>query len=159
VFIRPSSQKFRYLWCNCGYDSYHGELMSSSYVGHIERGDDVNLTKLILHAELGHEVRSVGKPEQSRRSCLKNDMNEFEISRSRWNSDYLDRNAWRAKLHVGKKSAMKQWLLREESKHIARHDASNDRNFTSAIFDEVRFKRAERLLQEWTRSNRSRNLT
>jgi hypothetical protein len=61
--------------------------------------------------------------------------------------------------YVGKKSAMKQWLLREESKHIGRHDACNDRNVTRAIFDEVRSKRAERLLQEWTSSNRSRNLT
>jgi hypothetical protein len=42
---------------------------------------------------------------------------------------------------------------------IGRHDACNDRNVTRAIFDEVRSKRAERLLQEWTRSNRSRNLT
>jgi hypothetical protein len=90
---------------------------------------------------------------------LKNDMHEFGISRSTWRSDCLDRNAWRAQLHIGKKSAMKQWLLREESKHIGRHDACNDRNVARAIFDEVRSKRAERLLQEWTRSNRSRNLT
>jgi hypothetical protein len=50
-------------------------------------------------------------------------------------------------------------LLREESKLIGRHDACNDRNVTRAIFDEVRSKRVERLIQEWTRSNRSRNLT
>jgi hypothetical protein len=75
------------------------------YVGHIERGDDINLTKIILHAELGQGVRPVGKPEQPFRSCLKNDMNEFGISRSTWRSDCLDRNAWRAQLHIGKKSA------------------------------------------------------
>jgi hypothetical protein len=54
---------------------------------------------------------------------------------------------------------MKQWLLREQSKHIGRHDACNDRNVTTAIFDEIRSKRAERRLQERTRSNRGRNLT
>jgi hypothetical protein len=53
--------------------------------------------------------------------------NEFGIRRSTWRSDCLDRNAWSAKLHIGKKSAMKQWLLREESKHIGRHDACNIR--------------------------------
>jgi hypothetical protein len=55
-------------------------------------------------------------------------------------------------LHIGKKRAMKQWLLREESKHRGRHDACNDCNIPRAIFD-------ERLRQEWTCSNRSRNLT
>jgi hypothetical protein len=114
-----------------------------------EEIDYVNLTKIILHAELGQGVRPVGKPEQSFRSCL---MNEFGISQSTWRSDCLNRNAWRAQLHIGKKSAMKQWLLREESKHIGRHDACNDHNVT-------RSKRTKRLLQEWTRSNRSRNLT
>jgi hypothetical protein len=43
--------------------------------------------------------------------------------------------------------------------YISRYDACNDRNVTWGIFDEVRSKRAERLLQELTRSNRSRNLT
>jgi hypothetical protein len=42
---------------------------------------------------------------------------------------------------------------------LSRHDACNDRNVTRAIFDKVRYKRAERLLQEWTRSTMSRNLT
>jgi hypothetical protein len=84
-----------------------------------------------------------------------NDMNEFGISRSTWCSDCLDRNAWRAMLHIGKK----KWLLREESKHIGRHDARYDRNVTRAINDELRSKCAERYLQGWTRSNRSRNLT
>jgi hypothetical protein len=78
------------------------------YVGHIERGNDVNVSKIILHAELGQEAWPVGKPEQ-------NDLNEFGISRSTWRSDCLDRNAWRAKPHIGKKRALKQWLLREES--------------------------------------------
>jgi hypothetical protein len=36
---------------------------------------------------------------------------------------------------------MNQWLLREERKHIGRHDACNDRNVTRAIFDEIRSKR------------------
>jgi hypothetical protein len=42
---------------------------------------------------------------------------------------------------------MKQWLLREESKHMGRHDTCNDCNVTRVIF------------QEWTRSYRGRNLT
>jgi hypothetical protein len=33
------------------------------FVKHIERGDYVNLKKIILHVELGQEVRPVGKPE------------------------------------------------------------------------------------------------
>jgi hypothetical protein len=40
------------------------------YVGHIERGGDVNLTKIILHAELGQGIWPVGEPEQSFRSCF-----------------------------------------------------------------------------------------
>jgi hypothetical protein len=52
-------------------------------------------------------------------SFLKIDIIEFGICWSTWRSDCLDRNAWRAKLHIGKKSAMKQWLLRKESKHIS----------------------------------------
>jgi hypothetical protein len=71
------------------------------------------ITKIILHAELGQGVRPVGKK----------DMNEFGISRSAWHSDCLDRNAWRAQLHIGKKSAMKQWLLREgrETRSMTAH--------------------------------------
>jgi hypothetical protein len=57
-------------------------------------------------------------------------------------------------LHEGKKSAIKQWLLWEESIHKGRHVY-----VTRAIIDEVGSKRADRLFHEWTRSNRSRNLT
>jgi hypothetical protein len=46
---------------------------------------------------------------------------------------------------------MQQWLLREESKHIGRHNSCYDLNVTRAIFDEIRSKRAERLLQECVR--------
>jgi hypothetical protein len=50
------------------------------YVGHIERGDDVNLTKIILHTELGQRVRPVGKSEQSFRSSLKNKWMSLELA-------------------------------------------------------------------------------
>jgi hypothetical protein len=72
---------------------------------YIEREDDVNITKYILHAEL-KRVRPVRIPEQSFRSCQMNVKNVIGISQSAWRSDCLNMNSWKAKLYTDKKRAM-----------------------------------------------------
>jgi hypothetical protein len=66
--------------------------------------------KIILHAELGQGVRPVGKPEQSFRSCLKNVKKEFVVTVR------IGTHREQSYTYIGRKSAMKQWLISEASK-------------------------------------------
>ena len=105
------------------------------YAGHIERMNDNEIQRIMLHGEIDLGGRTVGRPLLGYRSSLKAALKLFGIDSSMWSNYATDKVGWKNIINkVGCSFYMKEWLrirkTRSDNRHTKR-DVIIDNNYAS----------------------------
>ena len=90
-----------------GFTSIHTLLLKSQarWAGHVVRMEDHRLPKKMLYCELAQGKRNVGCPKKRYKDNLKASLRELHIDTDRWETNAMDRSAWRSSITKGAKAA------------------------------------------------------
>ena len=93
--------------------SNNGQASKASYFGHALRMESSRLPKIALHGEINKGSRPIGRPKRNHRSCIIEDLKQFNLwdtcNQSSLNDIVSKRKKWRNLIVKGSLAHQSQW--------------------------------------------------